>query len=159
MTTTHQEKTRNIVVGVDGSQTSTAALQWAAEEARARDARLIVVHAWMVPAAAYSTSLPTTFIPTLPNVRFYKEAAEGVVERALESIDVASLPRGVQHVVTRGAAPEAILTAAEGAELVVVGSRGRSRLGGLLLGSVSRDVVRSSSIPVVVVPTAERLAA
>jgi nucleotide-binding universal stress UspA family protein len=159
MTTTKQEKVRSIVVGVDDSQNSIAAVQWAAQEASARDARLILVHAWMVPAAAYGTSLPTTFIPTLPNVRFYKEAAESVVEQALASIDVASLPRGVQKVVTRGAAPAAILATAEGADLVVVGSRGRSGLGGLLLGSVSRDVVRSSSVPVVVVPTAERLAA
>jgi nucleotide-binding universal stress UspA family protein len=159
MTSTPQEKTKRIVVGVDGSQTSTAALLWAADEAQAREARLVVVHAWAVPAVAFNASLPTALMATLPDLTLYKEAAEGVVERALESIDVTTLPRGLDRLVIRGAAPEAILGAAEGAELIVVGSRGRSGLGELLLGSVSRDVVRNSSIPVVVVPSAERVAA
>ena len=159
MTTTGQEKERTVVVGVDGSESSSAALQWAAEEARARGARLVVVHAWIVPASDYNASLPTALVATVPDLRLYKRGAEGVVERALGSIDVSSLPHGVDVVVTRGSAPDAIIDAAEGADLVVVGSRGRSGLGQLLLGSVSQAVVRNAGVPVVVVPAAQRVAA
>lgn len=120
---------------------------------------MVVVHAWMVPASDYNASLPTALVATVPDLRLYKRGAEGVVDRALGSIDVGSLPRDVEVVVTRGSATDAIVDAAKNADLVVVGSRGRSGLGQLLLGSVSQAVVRNAGVPVVVVPSSERAAA
>ena len=159
MTTNPKEKLRKVVVAIDGSETSTAALEWAAEEARERSARLVVVHAWMIPSTAYNASLPTALVATVPDLALYKRGAEGVVERALASIDVTSVSQGVETVVARGSAPEVIIAASQEADLLVVGSRGRSGLGQLLLGSVSQAVVRNAGVPVVVVPPRRKAAA
>lgn len=133
-----------IVVGVDGSARARHALQWAADEARSRHATLEVVHAWSIPVldeAAYGQNLDPEML---------EEAAREVLERELASVDTAGLE--LTRALPAERAAKAILEAAKGADLLVVGSRGRGGFAGLLLGSVSNQVVRHAPCPVVVVP-------
>lgn len=146
---------RTVVVGTDGSEAAEDAVHWAAEEAKARNARLVVVHAWTVPPLAYNV----TSLSALPDPRLYRRSAEGVVERTLDHLDVDALPHGVDTVIARGAAQDVIVESGADADLIVVGSRGRSRLGQLLLGSVSQAVLRTATVPVVVVPARQAAAA
>jgi nucleotide-binding universal stress UspA family protein len=131
-----------VVVGIDGSDTGRAALHWAAAEAAARDAELDVVLAWGLPVAM------TSPFDGMPDIEQYEAGekrllAEAMADPALDGV------RATGHLVTGGAA-SALVARAEGAGLVVVGSRGRGRLLGALLGSTSRQVVHHAPCPVVV---------
>jgi nucleotide-binding universal stress UspA family protein len=135
-----------IVVGVDGSETSRRALDWALEEGRVRKAGVEVVQAWNLPALA---------VPTLTNAYTpIDEAARRVLDQALEEADTSGLSMPVRPVVRRGSGGEVIVRLAAGADLVVVGSRGLGGFKGLLLGSVSHQVTHHAPCPVVVVPPA-----
>ncbi|HEY8546966.1 MAG TPA: universal stress protein, partial [Acidimicrobiales bacterium] len=133
-----------VVVGVDGSPVAQRALRWAIDEARARGARLDVVHAWSAPVVGGPFAI-VAFEPTLA-----EQAANEIVDRALAAEDTTGVD--VQRGVTCGAAAPALLAAAQGAGLVVVGSRGRGGFQRLLLGSVSQQVAQHAPGPVVVVP-------
>jgi nucleotide-binding universal stress UspA family protein len=132
-----------VVVGVDGSDGAVAALHWAVEEARLRAATLTVVHGWEVPYAGEMTDLGDV-------QEACGRAAIELVDHMVEAagLDTEQVERRVVH----DAPVQAIADAAEGADLVVVGSRGRGGFTGLLLGSVSHQVSRHSDRPVVVVP-------
>ncbi len=137
---------RSVVVGVDGSRGSSAALRWAADEARLRGARLKVVRAWHIPSVSYGAYV------VLPNdfEDWGKEAAAALEEQVATVLgEVPQVP--VVREVREGPAAKAILDAAEGADLVVVGSRGRGGFSGLLLGSVSSQVAHHAHCPVVIV--------
>lgn len=143
---------QRIVVGVDGSEHGAAALRFAAEEARLRNATLVAVHAWSyVPLApiqaGYDTmELPPTFVAE--DVEREEQAARVVLDDALST-----LPAGVEveRRVVPGSADDAILDAAAGAALIVVGSHGHGRLASALLGSTSSHVIEHAPCPVVVV--------
>lgn len=140
---------RRVVVGVDGSDASRRALEHAIEEARMRDATLEVVHAYQMPVywgtVAYGTA------PPAPDHEAIEREATQVLDRMLPH------PPGdvrIERIVTRARAAEALLQVAEGADLLVVGSRGRGGFTGLLLGSTSHQVISHSPCPTVVVPAA-----
>ena len=133
-----------VVVGVDGSARSHKALRWAADEARARDAVLDVVHAWSLPALANDP-----WLATFPNPDDAVHWARDLLVEALSDPALAGL--AVNDFVIHGGAGQALLARAEGAGLVVVGSRGHGAVAGWLLGSVSRQLVHHASCPVVVV--------
>lgn len=140
--------TERIVVGIDGSETSRAALRWAAEEARARQATLHVVHAWQMPyAGGYPLGAATAFDPLE-----MEDGARSVLEGAIEQLDVADLLHPVEHSLVGGGAAGALLDASKGADLVVVGSRGLGGFTGMLIGSVSHHVAVHATSPVVIVP-------
>ena len=130
-----------VVVGIDGSREATAALHWAAAEAACRRSQLHVVHGWSPPASALSTSAAVNDA--------LEECANDVVEAALADDELAGLD--VVSTVRRAGAAVALLEATSGASLVVVGTRGRGAIGGLFLGSTSRQVAHHASAPVVVV--------
>lgn len=133
-----------VVVGVDGSATARRALEWAAEEARLRHAVLEVVHAWNPPALA---------VPTMAlDYGIFDEAAHAIVAEALEQVDTSGLPDPVLRVIKLGSGGRVLVEQADGAELVVVGSRGLGGFKGLLLGSVSHQVALHAACPVVVIP-------
>jgi nucleotide-binding universal stress UspA family protein len=139
---------RPVVVGVDGSSASIAALRFADEAARLRGATLRVVHAWTMPYLGFAgpaTRLPQDAIDDL----------HGLAEAALrESIDRASLDVSkstVELSMVHGGAAPSLLQAAEDADLLVVGSRGFGGWKGLLLGSVSMQSVTQSPCTVAVV--------
>lgn len=142
--------TRQIVVGIDGSERSQRALEWAASEAETRGARLVVVHAWQVPANAYG-AFPAGSVDR----GVFESAAAETLRRSLEAVDLPDL----EERLVQGSAVTALLDAAEGAELIVLGASRRSGLGELLLGSTSRDVTRRTATPVVLVPLRDVAAA
>jgi nucleotide-binding universal stress UspA family protein len=131
-----------IVVGVDGSKHSVAALQWAVEEGRLRQWRVRVLTMW---------ELPNVFNPvrllTLDAEPFATEARHAL-ERALEEVDLTGVE--VTTDVIEGSAAEHLVTASRDADLAVVGSRGRGGFTGLLLGSVSQHLVSYAKCPVLV---------
>jgi nucleotide-binding universal stress UspA family protein len=145
-----------VVVGVDGSAGSLEALRFALEEARLRRARLVALCAWMLPL----TEVPGPFLlelpaagPTLEQVRPELErAAERRLDEALESVaghgDVE-----IERRVVEAAPAHALVEASEGAELLVVGSRGHGGFAGLRLGSVGQQCAHHARCPVVIVPT------
>ena len=133
-----------VVVGVDGSARSVAALEWAAAEARTRDADLDVVHAWRPPLILS----PPLLWPNVDSSAL-EEAGRAVIDTALAN---ASLEQTKVHAHLSPAPPaRALVERAAGAALIVVGTRGLGRMTGTLLGSVSRQLVHHAPCPVVVI--------
>jgi nucleotide-binding universal stress UspA family protein len=134
-----------IVAGVDGSAHAAAAADWAAEEAVRRGCRLHLVHAVNTGTVTLSPRTGTAVTDLI------LREAQGTLDEALAKVRAAHPelePTG--DVVPRDAA-EAVLTAAEHAELAVVGTRGHGGFASLLLGSVSLRVAVHAVSPVVVV--------
>ena len=133
-----------VVVGVDGSATSEAAIRFGFEEAAVRGSELIAVHTWNQPR------------PGLVDVSPLDIAKVDNAERALLSEELAGwrdkypdVP--VQQNVIRGRATQTLLTFAGYAQLLVVGSRGRGGFAGMVLGSTSHSLISHALCPVVVV--------
>lgn len=137
---------KRIVVGVDGSKSAHDALRWAVEEAQARGAAIEVVHAWLPVPLGNPFGLAA--IDPAP----FEASAGAVLDAALDDVDTSGLAEPVTRTLRCGGASSVILDAAEGADLVVVGSRGLGGFRGLLLGSVGQQVVPHAPCPVVVVP-------
>jgi nucleotide-binding universal stress UspA family protein len=135
-----------IVVGVDGSDVAQEALTWAVAEARAMGAELDVVSAWHPP---YLGAYP--FDPGALNLDAFEQGARDVVEAAVGKVDTRDLVAPPQVITVSDTPARAILDTAAGADLVVIGSRGRGGFVGLLLGSVSTQVANHAPCPVVVV--------
>lgn len=145
-----------IVVGVDGSEPAQAALRWAVEESRLRGAGLVALHAWsFIPAQPIGD--PGLLAVPAGDIAGQLDA-ESEAAREVLSAAVSSVPPGsgveIEQRLVEGEAGDALVAASESAELVVVGSHGRSGLGAVLLGSVSRHVVSHAVSPVVVVKAA-----
>jgi len=138
-----------VVVGVDGSETARRALAWALDEGRSRQAEVEVVNAWHPP---YVGAYP--YDPAALDLDLFEQGAQDLVAEALAGQDLTGLPSPPKVTVVSDTAAQAILTAADGAELVVIGSRGRGGFVGLLLGSVSQQVAHHAPCPVIVVPAA-----
>jgi nucleotide-binding universal stress UspA family protein len=142
-----------IVVGVDGSASSRAALVWALAEARLRGSTLRAVHAWMIPAMG-SGEAPWALIPPGNYVDVSADEIEKATHEALDrEIAAVDGPAGVaiERFVDEGPAADVIVDASKDAELVVVGSRGRGAIATLVLGSTSQQVIHQATCPVVVV--------
>ena len=138
-----------IVVGIDDSEQARAALRWAAEQARYRSARLRVVHAFQPHHLAGVFGIAKL----QPDAVWRADATRWLADVVREEIgdDVSELELEA-HAAQHGPAA-AVLAAAAGAELIVVGSRGRGATGSALHGSVSSAVLRQARCPVVVVPS------
>lgn len=136
----------DIVVGIDGSSESFTAVQWAAHEAKARGARLVLAHAWHVPA---TLGLADAVGPVV-DWSFLEEAARSALQKARRSIHEDGVE--IEELLIEDHPVPGLLSAAEGADLLVVGSRGLGGFSGLLLGSVSQGVLHHAPCPVAVVP-------
>lgn len=135
-----------IVVGVDDSPEAAAALRWALDEARLRQASLEVVHSWLFPALG---DVPGAAAETL--TRDLEEGARRLVDEVVAG-GIGSDPGiPVERHVREGSAAAVLVDAASGADLLVLGSRGRGGFAGLLLGSVTQQCVHHAPCPVVVV--------
>lgn len=147
-----------VVVGVDGSEPSRAALDWALGEALLRSAKLVAVHAW-----AFFPSVSDPFPGVYQHVSVATEEAYEALrleaERLLESeVSVATQAHEGVEVELRaveGRPAVALLEAARGADLLVLGTRGHGGFVGLLLGSVSQQCAHHTPCPLVIVPHAE----
>jgi nucleotide-binding universal stress UspA family protein len=143
-----------IVVGIDGSAASKDALRWAVEDARARSAEVVALHAYEAPAPAPDAApSPPVDLPALvaeahaDAQRFIAQVVEEVVGNAV-SVDVA--PIAVED-----APAKALLDASRDADLLVVGSHGHG-LSGLFLGSVSLGCAQHAACPVLIYRDSER---
>src|SRR5262245_14024570 len=128
-----------IVVGVDGSEAGDVGLNWAAEIARIRGAKLVTVHAWtFVPPPPLSEpglmAVPAGDLAG--DLEAERRAAEAVIDEALDRADVSGVE--VDRRLVEASAGEALVATADGADLLVVGSHGHSSIGAAILGSVSR---------------------
>jgi nucleotide-binding universal stress UspA family protein len=137
---------KTIVVGVDGSKCSQAALEFAAEEAAFRGARLLVVSAWEVPQSAVLVAGAAPGI-----IDSFREEAETIVREAVARATRLQPSVSCESRVIEGHPGHMLLEQAREATLAVVGSRGRGGFASLLLGSVSQQVVHHSPCSVVVV--------
>ncbi len=140
-----------VVCGWTDDGTADAALEFAAREARRTSSPVTIVHAWRMPVLAgyEATGMEFTDIADLAGVLLEEVAAR-----------LRSAHPGVE-ILTRlvAGSPAAALTElAREAALVVVGSHGRGALGGLILGSVSHDVLMSMPSPVAIIPSPEPIA-
>lgn len=139
-----------VVVGVDGSDQSIEALRFAAAEARLRHATLRVVHAFDVPTTgSWSAGVIIDREP-------FERVAHQVVDSALTALGAELEGLDVEQCVDGGGAVPVLIGRASADDLLVVGSRGRGGFKGLLLGSVSQQLVLHAPCPVVVVRGEER---
>jgi nucleotide-binding universal stress UspA family protein len=155
-----------IVVGVDGSPGSDAALRWALDEARLRGSKLRVVHAYEEPQVPLSdVGLGAAGIPAPPvagrdDVERLRASAEeqarSVIESALRRVvgEGAERPE-IERAARAGSAAQTLIDSGRDAELLVLGSRGRGGFLGLLLGSVSQQCAHHPPCPVVILPPPE----
>jgi nucleotide-binding universal stress UspA family protein len=136
-----------IVVGVDGSDESLDALRWALEEAQIRGAKLKVIYAWVYPYLPP----PGFAAPVQVDMGALQRGAEALLDAAVS--EVVGLNAGIEleQAAVEGTAAQILVEAAEGADLLVVGSRGRGGFAGLLLGSVSQQCAHHAPCPVVIV--------
>lgn len=137
-----------IVVGVDGSPNSRAALLFAVEEAQRRGARVDAVMAWHRPY----TSGGDVWLPTMTyDVEAVEQGYRVHLEKVIASVNP---PESVvvEPVLIEGTGAHSLMSAAEGAALLIVGKRGHGGFLGLLLGSVSHQVAAHAPCPVVIVP-------
>ncbi|HET6394992.1 MAG TPA: universal stress protein, partial [Blastococcus sp.] len=136
---------RRVVVGVDGSPVAQSALDRAAEEAARIGGEVLAVAAYS-PESYWSDAYEVLVPPT---EQLRADAARGAEMMA----DKVRMPGGpvVRTEVVEGAAGDVLVRVAEGAELLVVGGRGRGTLRGMLLGSVALHCVLHAPCPVMVV--------
>jgi nucleotide-binding universal stress UspA family protein len=138
-----------IVVGVDGSDASKDALRWAVEEGRLRSAPVVAVHAWLVPVPPVDVT-PVPHVDLVGAVARFAEAAARLIGSAVAEVVGGDTTVDVEPVAVEAPPESALLEAARGAALLVVGSRGDGGVGALLLGSVSEHVAHHAPCPVVI---------
>jgi nucleotide-binding universal stress UspA family protein len=133
-----------VVLGLDDSPESADAAGFAFAQASGRGVGLVAVHAWWID--------PTVLPPSMP-VDWNEMGAsdQGAIDAVLAPWKARSPDVKVARVLARMGTAAALATASSGAELLVVGSRGRGGFASLLLGSVSRKVLQQATCPVAVV--------
>ena len=142
MSSRQADEQHRIVVGVDGFESSKAALRWAIRQAKLTGAVVEAVTAWHVPVG-------TGWVPAADMPDYQEDAftvlAEAIDEMCTVDPDVQVCPRVVE-----GRAGPVLVDAADGADLLVVGSRGHRGLAEALVGSVGQYCADNASCPVVI---------
>lgn len=140
---------KRLLCPVDLSEASLKAARYAAELARSMGASLKLLYVYHVPLHVAPTGGPRHFADLSPD-------AMDTLERSLDGLkaELSAMGVNVQTALAVGAPAEQVVQAAraEPTDLIVVGSAGRSRVEQLLLGSVAERVLRTSPVPVLVVP-------
>ncbi|TCC21562.1 universal stress protein [Kribbella sindirgiensis] len=143
----HAHERPTVVVGVDGSKTSAKAIDFAFDQADARHARVVAVHAWTSPFLTYADGASML---QFDEEKVREESrlliAESVAGAAADHPDV----EWTAELVT-GSAAQALVRRSESADLLVVGSRGRGGFTGLLLGSVGQSALHHTHCPIAIV--------
>ncbi|WP_149181948.1 universal stress protein [Streptomyces sp. TRM49041] len=136
----HAPTTRTIAAGVDGSPESLAAADWAAREAGLRTLPLRLVHAWLWQPLD---------VPLAQDREAEERRAQGVLDEAVAELRSRHPEVEVTAEVVSDTPVPALLAAADGAEMLVIGSRGHGALVGFLLGSYGQQVIAAATRPVV----------
>jgi nucleotide-binding universal stress UspA family protein len=135
---------RRIVVGVDGSESSIHALEWAQRLGSGIGAEIDAITTWEYPATyGMSAGLPAEWNPA--------EDAAQTLATALKSAFDDDEPGGIRSVIVEGHPAKVLLDASVDAEMLVVGSRGHGGFVGLLIGATSAYCAEHALCPVVVV--------
>lgn len=150
---TETNKYGPVVVGVDGSDVSQRATEFAFEEAQARGAKLVAIHTWMdmqvqASLAGLAAAQQEWEIIEKEQTTLLKDRLQPLLER-FPDVEV-------EMVITRDRPVRALEDCAHNAQLVVVGSHGRGGFRGMLLGSTSRALLQSAPCPMVVVRPNEK---
>jgi nucleotide-binding universal stress UspA family protein len=135
-----------IVVGVDGSELSAKALRWAAEQARLTDAEIHAVTGYEIHWTIY-------IAPTYTEADYARDARVVLDQTVATALGPEPDVHVEKRIVEKRPA-HALTEAAEGAQLLVVGSHGRGELPGMHLGSVASFCVHHAPCPVLVFRTA-----
>ena len=134
--------TYRIVVGVDGSEHSNAALKWALADAQQHsDGMVTAVLAWQLPFVSFPGAFDRDELD---------QAYKNFLNETVSAI-APSPPVPLETVIAEGDPTESMVEASKGANLLVLGIRGRSPFAGLLLGSVSQGAAANAHCPVVLV--------
>ncbi|KUM99553.1 universal stress protein UspA [Streptomyces yokosukanensis] len=133
-----------VVVGVDGSPSSYEALRWAVRYAALVGGTVHAVAVWELPGL-YGWSAPAV------DMDVDEEETRERMRKELTDVLGTDAADSVRSHVVHGNAADVLLRAAEGAEVLVVGGRGRGGFAAALLGSVSHHVSQHASCPVVIV--------
>ena len=148
MTSTTEQSGHRIVVGIDGSPSSEAALNWALRQADLTGSTIEAVTTWEWPTAGgMGMATPTGFDPQADATKVHSDAI-AAAEPGHDDVTIESS-------IVSGPAEQALVEASRGADLLVVGSRGHNELVSVLLGSVSEHCVSHAHSPVVVVRDGE----
>lgn len=139
-----------ITVGVDGSDKSGRALEWAIREAGLRGAALTVLAVHEV-AANHWTGKPELYPADQPVTETIRQAAEEAVQKAVTQVGEPG-PASVRVRAVSGLPAQELVSASADSDMVVVGSRGGGGFSRMLLGSVTSQVVAHATCPVVVIP-------
>ncbi|HHU66831.1 universal stress protein [Corynebacterium sp.] len=142
-----------IAVGTDGSESSLSAVRAAASLARVYDAELIIMSAWY-GASGSLLNAPHTDVSSLPIVE--EEVADEHLRTALAVAEEEGAPR-VELRKIAGAPAAALTKEVEelGVDLLVVGNKGVNTLTGRVFGNIPTEVVRNSTVNVMIVNTAQ----
>ena len=139
-----------IVVGVDHSPGAKAALVFAEEEARLRGATLRAVHAWQygyIGATGFEGAVPVAG----GDIKELRDAAEAALAATLRESIPETDSVEIERRVVEGRPAAVLVNESQGADLLVVGSRGHGGFTGLLLGSVGQQCAHHAACPVVIV--------
>jgi nucleotide-binding universal stress UspA family protein len=137
-----------IVVGVDGSPSSKAALQWAVQQAELTGSTVDAVIAWRYPTMAGGYA----WVPvSASKAASFDEICEKTITEAIGDAVAAASTVQIDTTIRQGNPAQVLLDAASGADLLVVGSRGHGGFASALLGSVSQHCVHHARCPVVII--------
>lgn len=132
----------HVVVGVDGSDASVAALRWAMSHAELHGLQVVAVCAYDVPWTIY-------IVPTFDEASYAQQAQE-MLDRTVREAQATMPDVSVESRLVQNRPAKALILAAEGADLLVVGSHGYGALSDVHIGSVANAVVNHAPCPVVV---------
>jgi len=138
-----------ILVGIDGSDNSRKALEWAVREAGARRTSLTVLAVHQV-ATNYWTGSPEKYAQDAPETEAVRQAAEDAVQKTVSQVE-GPAPTSVTVRAVSGVAAHELVNASADADLLVIGSHGGGGFLRKALGSTSNQVVHHAQSPVVVI--------
>ena len=147
---TMTESTKHsIVVGVDGSEASKAALRWGVNQARRYGSTVTAMQIWQYPVMAFDGYGGGAV--AMMTAEDYEKVTEQSLATTVADVVGDDLSVPIVMSVCNGHAASKLVDAGDAADLLVVGSEGHGGFSGMLLGSVSMHVVHHAKCPVVVV--------
>jgi nucleotide-binding universal stress UspA family protein len=151
MTEQQNDTGQRIVVGVDGSSSSRAALRWAVRQAKLTGASVETLTAWRAPTLVGLGGQFTEVDASGGEDGTIKASAESMLRAEIDEVAGPSDGAQIKAQVGEGSAAQLLLNAAEGATMVVVGSRGHGGITGTLLGSVGQTLAQHAPCPVLII--------